>query len=314
MPTGRLAVWWVLVSEIVIFGGAARPPTSCTASAHAEWAEQAAHTNTWAGAFNTLVLLTSSLSAVLAHQAAEQRRRQEGRAPAVAHHASAALIFLIVKAFEWTHEIREGFTITSSGFWSFYYTAAGLHAFHVIAGMVIMLSVALDARKNEELQRVENDRHLLALRRHRLDLPVPAAVHRQVGRRTSMSDHAAVARAHHTELRQDLGDPRRRCSCVSVVGPMLGIRAVTLITAFGIALVKAYLVAKNFMHLNVAEADRPLRARRWRWCSWCCSTRGSRRRRAEGHRPATGRRPPASTTSARRAHEHAEQRRTKDAR
>jgi caa(3)-type oxidase subunit IV len=40
---------------------------------------------------------------------------------------------------------------------------------------------------------------------------------------------------------------------VSVVGPMMGIRAVTLIAAFGIALVKAYLVAKNFMHLNVEK-------------------------------------------------------------
>jgi caa(3)-type oxidase subunit IV len=38
---------------------------------------------------------------------------------------------------------------------------------------------------------------------------------------------------------------------VSVTGPMLGIRVVTLIAAFGVALVKAYLVAKNFMHLDV---------------------------------------------------------------
>ena len=40
---------------------------------------------------------------------------------------------------------------------------------------------------------------------------------------------------------------------VSVTGPMLGIRVVTLITAFGIALVKAYLVAKNFMHLDIEK-------------------------------------------------------------
>jgi caa(3)-type oxidase subunit IV len=39
---------------------------------------------------------------------------------------------------------------------------------------------------------------------------------------------------------------------VSVVGPMFGIRAVTLLTAFGIAVVKAYLVAKNFMHIDIA--------------------------------------------------------------
>jgi len=40
---------------------------------------------------------------------------------------------------------------------------------------------------------------------------------------------------------------------VSVAGPFAGIRLVTLITAFGIALVKAYMVAKNFMHLDVEK-------------------------------------------------------------
>jgi caa(3)-type oxidase subunit IV len=38
---------------------------------------------------------------------------------------------------------------------------------------------------------------------------------------------------------------------ISVLGPTLEIKIVTLITAFGIAVVKAYLVAKNFMHVNV---------------------------------------------------------------
>ena len=38
---------------------------------------------------------------------------------------------------------------------------------------------------------------------------------------------------------------------VSIAGPFLGIQVVTLLTAFGIAIVKAYLVAKNFMHLNI---------------------------------------------------------------
>jgi caa(3)-type oxidase subunit IV len=40
---------------------------------------------------------------------------------------------------------------------------------------------------------------------------------------------------------------------VSVAGPFAGIRVVTLITAFGVALVKAYMVAKNFMHLDVEK-------------------------------------------------------------
>ncbi len=40
---------------------------------------------------------------------------------------------------------------------------------------------------------------------------------------------------------------------VSVVGPMLEIRILTLLTAFGIAFVKAYLVCKHFMHLDVEK-------------------------------------------------------------
>ena len=38
---------------------------------------------------------------------------------------------------------------------------------------------------------------------------------------------------------------------VSVLGPLIGIQWLTLLTAFGIACVKAYLVAKNFMHINL---------------------------------------------------------------
>jgi caa(3)-type oxidase subunit IV len=38
---------------------------------------------------------------------------------------------------------------------------------------------------------------------------------------------------------------------ISFAGPFLGIRAVTLLTAFGIAVYKAWLVAKHFMHVTV---------------------------------------------------------------
>ena len=153
MPTGRLAVWWVIASEIVIFGGLLGSYVMHRL-AHDAFAAQAAHTNTWIGAFNTFVLLTSSLSAVLAHKASEEGK---GKKAAQLLYATmgGGLTFLIVKAFEWTHEIQEGFTIASSTFWSFYYTAAGIHAAHVLAGVIIMGIVAQAAKKNLELQRVE---------------------------------------------------------------------------------------------------------------------------------------------------------------
>jgi heme/copper-type cytochrome/quinol oxidase subunit 3 len=154
VPTGRLAVWWVLASEIVIFGGLLSSYVMMRLR-HGAWADQAAHTSTWVGAVNTLVLLTSSLSAVLAHQAAE--RGDGPRAAALLRYTIlGGGIFLLVKSFEWAHEIEQGFTITSSLFWSFYYTAAGLHAAHVVAGLVILFIVARTAARNEALHRVEN--------------------------------------------------------------------------------------------------------------------------------------------------------------
>jgi heme/copper-type cytochrome/quinol oxidase subunit 3 len=121
---------------------------------HPEWADAAAHTNTWIGAFNTLVLLSSSFTAVLAHQAAE---RGDGKTAAklLVVTIGGALTFLCVKGAEWTIEITAGYTITSNGFWSFYYTAAGLHALHVVAGAFIMGIIAFDAYRGRELQRVE---------------------------------------------------------------------------------------------------------------------------------------------------------------
>ena len=153
LPTGRLAVWWVVASEVVIFGGLLASYVMHRL-AHDAWAAQAAHTNMWIGAFNTWVLLTSSLCAVLGHKAAEAGDGTKA-ARFIGLTMLGGVTFIIVKAFEWTNEIHHGFTITSSTFWSFYYTAAGLHAMHVLAGVVIMGIVAAAAWKNRELHRVE---------------------------------------------------------------------------------------------------------------------------------------------------------------
>ncbi|MDP2956374.1 MAG: cytochrome c oxidase subunit 3 [Longimicrobiales bacterium] len=153
IPTGRLAIWWVLASEVVIFGGLLASYLMFRLG-HPEWANAAAVTNTWIGAFNTFVLLSSSFTAVLAHQAAENG---DGKLAAkyLTMTIVGAVTFLLVKSFEWYHEIIGGYTITSNGFWSFYYTAAGLHAAHVIAGAIIMGFIAVDAAKGKELHRVE---------------------------------------------------------------------------------------------------------------------------------------------------------------
>ncbi|MFZ5478468.1 MAG: cytochrome c oxidase subunit 3 [Myxococcota bacterium] len=153
VPTGRLAVWWLIASEIVIFGG-----LLCSyvmhRIGHPEWAYQAEHTNLVAGSINTIVLLTSSLLAVLAHNAAEMGDGKKA-AKLFAGTIAGGGLFLVIKSIEWTNEITHGYTITASGFWSFYYTAAGIHATHVIVGMIVMGFVAWDAWHGRELQRIE---------------------------------------------------------------------------------------------------------------------------------------------------------------
>jgi heme/copper-type cytochrome/quinol oxidase subunit 3 len=153
MPTGLLAVWWVVASEIVIFGGLLASYVMHRLS-HDAWADHAAATNTWIGATNTLVLLTSSLFAVMAHHAAEGGDGKKA-AKLLYLTIAGALTFVCIKAFEWNMEISHGYTITANTFWSFYYTAAGIHAAHVIAGAFIMAIVAKDAAQGKELQRVE---------------------------------------------------------------------------------------------------------------------------------------------------------------
>jgi caa(3)-type oxidase subunit IV len=62
-----------------------------------------------------------------------------------------------------------------------------------------------------------------------------------------MSEHAEHAHPNYVKVWAILVG----LLVVSLLGPEIGIQWITLITAFGIAVVKAYMVAKNFMHLNV---------------------------------------------------------------
>jgi hypothetical protein len=65
-------------------------------------------------------------------------------------------------------------------FFAFYFGMTGLHAFHMIVGIGLLTwLIVLTARGRVHPKQHTgrgDDRPVLALRRHRLDLPVPAAV------------------------------------------------------------------------------------------------------------------------------------------
>ncbi len=154
LPAGRLAMWWLLVSEIMIFGGLLGSYLLLRV-VNPQWGAEAAHTNLLAGSINTLVLLTSSLFVVLAHVATQ---RGDGRRAAryLMLTVLGGVLFLVIKlAFEYVPEIGAGYTPFRSVFWTFYYLATALHGLHVVAGMVVMLVLMPAVRRNQNLQRVE---------------------------------------------------------------------------------------------------------------------------------------------------------------
>ena len=164
IPQGRLGIWILIAGELMIFGGL----IACYIMyrlRNPEWAEQTAHTSTFFGALNTVVLLSSSYTIVRAHEAALKRDLIK-IVMWMSLTICGGFMFLCNKAIEYTREISHGFTFSSphlqesgnhigSLFWSFYYIMTGLHGVHVLVGIVVMFIVMMDARKGKNLHRVE---------------------------------------------------------------------------------------------------------------------------------------------------------------
>jgi heme/copper-type cytochrome/quinol oxidase subunit 3 len=153
IPNGRLGMWWFLGSEIVTFGGVVTSYLLLRLC-HPEWMKQSSETLLPIGATNTVVLLTSSLTMVLAHAAAHDKDR--GRTIRwMLITLVLGLLFLCFKGFEYSHEIAHHHVPTEHVFWTFYYCMTGLHALHVIGGLVAMAVIALSLRRRETWSRVE---------------------------------------------------------------------------------------------------------------------------------------------------------------
>jgi heme/copper-type cytochrome/quinol oxidase subunit 3 len=110
------------------------------------WTELASHLSTPIASVNTLVLLTSSLTIVMALEAVGNEDRKRTKRYLFLT-ICLGLTFLGIKAFEYSHEIAQGFTPLAGTFWSFYYAMTGLHALHVLAGIIANLVLFIMAVK-----------------------------------------------------------------------------------------------------------------------------------------------------------------------
>lgn len=167
VPTGKVGVWWFLASEITVFGGFIASYVVVRLGSSG-WSEAASHLNFTLALINTFVLLTSSLTMVLAFAAVE-KGNPKGLRTFLWLTILLGLVFLVIKAFEYGGEIAAGFTPSAGIFWSFYYGMTGLHALHVLGGIVVNL-VLLVAALRDTLKPNEHRVELAGLYWHFVDI------------------------------------------------------------------------------------------------------------------------------------------------
>ncbi|KUI44166.1 cytochrome C oxidase subunit III [Mycobacterium sp. IS-1590] len=133
---GDSHMWVMVLGDLAIFGAyfliymvhrAMRPDDFLAAQQHLD---------VTLGVVNTGLLLTSSL--LVARSVYAARGNRPIRAMRLTYAAGACgVLFLAVKAYEWSVELGRGLTV-SNEFFSFYYVLTGVHALHVVLGLIIL--------------------------------------------------------------------------------------------------------------------------------------------------------------------------------
>ncbi|BBY83709.1 cytochrome c oxidase subunit 3 [Mycolicibacterium pulveris] len=101
------------------------------------------------GAVNTLVLLCSSVLIVFALQALRSPMRRPLALPLTIAGIVIGSCFVVIKAFEYREKVAADITPTTNEFFMYYYVLTGLHLAHVIVGLIVLLVLAVIARKPE---------------------------------------------------------------------------------------------------------------------------------------------------------------------
>jgi cytochrome c oxidase subunit 3 len=147
----KLGMWLFLVTEINLFGGLFIAYSYMRHKYPAEFHHGGAELNAVLGVTNTIVLLTSSLTVVLAILALQQGKRAASLAFLYST-VGMGLVFLVIKSFEWSAKFHHGLypggahlsTLPHGEqiFFGLYFTMTGLHGLHVLVGMTVLFVVA----------------------------------------------------------------------------------------------------------------------------------------------------------------------------
>ena len=131
----KLGIWLFLASEVMLFGGLFSTYILLRVNATA-WPFGADILNVPIGTFNTVVLITSSVTMVLCY-AALKMDDFAGYRKYMAMTIGLSVLFLAVKSYEYLDKFSHADYPSKSTFLAIYFTLTGLHALHIIGGVVV---------------------------------------------------------------------------------------------------------------------------------------------------------------------------------
>lgn len=147
-PPGDLAIWIFILAELTVFAIFFAAYAFTRMSNPELFNSYQATLDRGAALTNTLALITSSYFVVRALAAI--RVGEGGRcARWLGLAILMGLVFLGVKGLEYAHHFGLGITLSTNRFYMFYLSLTFFHFMHVILGLVILLAVALKARKGD---------------------------------------------------------------------------------------------------------------------------------------------------------------------
>jgi cytochrome c oxidase subunit III len=135
LTNGKITIWLFLASEVMLFGALFASYILIRTGAQS-WPRGDTMLNVPMATVNTIVLISSSVTMVMAW-ASLMRNRFETFRLYMGATILFGLVFLVIKYFEYSAHFHEGALPSSNNFLAVYFTLTGLHGLHVIGGMAV---------------------------------------------------------------------------------------------------------------------------------------------------------------------------------
>lgn len=137
VTNSKLGIWCFIASEIMLFGALFSSYIVLRINAP-DWPHGSQMLNVPLATFNTLVLITSSVTMVMAWASLALNQFSKFQKYLGAT-ILLALIFLFVKYVEYQAKFEHHHFPSSNNFYAIYFTLTGLHALHILGGVAVNL-------------------------------------------------------------------------------------------------------------------------------------------------------------------------------